>query len=439
MLTMTSGASYNAAAPGRHFLRQLRELPILLPAWLIAYPIGRIFPRNRALIAVIGREDGQFSDNAKYFFIHGAGGLRDRCTMVFVTEDRRTRDALLEQGAAAVLYPSCAAFRLLLRAGAVVADSWEWVQGGRYHLAAGAKRLQLWHGVPLKAIERANLKRKLSRMRALTRLLYRIYVKLYARYPRYDLVVSTSGFFTAASFGESFDAARVVECGYPRNDLMAPPHRNPCACLASVNCDDRALARMRELRGRGQRVVLYAPTFRTRGRIPSAGEALDYAALQLFAERNRLCIVLKRHPLVAGGQRLVGLSHIVEYQPRGDIYPALPEVDLLVTDYSSIFFDFLLLDRPIVFFPYDLDEYQRWECGLLFEYRDMAPGPVTYTQEDLQREILVALDGGQDAFAAQRARVRSLAFDHAAGGAAERIWAQLDRILNGGPAMDCTT
>ena len=421
-------------APGRHVFRQLRELPILLLAWLVAWPLGRLCPRDRKRIAVIGRDDGRFSDNAKYFFIHGAAGLRDHYTVVFVTGDRRTRDALLEHGAAAVLYPSLAAFRLLLRAGAVVADSAEWVRGGRYQLSFGAKRLQLWHGVPLKAIERVNLKRTLSRWRAPARLLYGVYLKLFARYPRYDLVVSTSGFFSAAAFRESFDVARVIESGYPRNDVLASGNGSPSSALVPVNCDDAALARMRELRLGGHRVVLYAPTFRTHGRNPVGGEVLDHTALQVFAESNRLCIVLKLHPVLAGARRLRGLPHIVEYEPGGDIYPALAGVDLLVTDYSSIYFDFLLLDRPMVFFPYDLDEYLRRERDLLFEYRQMTPGPIARTQGELQREILLALDD-RDAFSSERARVRSLAFDHAAGGAAERIWAQLERILNDGPHM----
>jgi len=405
---------------GGHSLRQLRELPVLLLAWLVFWLPGRLWRRDPRRVVVVGRDDGRFIDNAKYFFLHG---VRAGQAVVFVTEDPRTRDALEAHGAAAVLYPSLRAFRLLLSAGIVVADSAEWVRNGRFQLLAGAKRVQLWHGVPLKGIELAVLEERLSRMGTLARALYRAYVAFFSRYPHYDLVVSTSAWFTQRAFAPSFRARRVIESGYPRNDTLAPSRGEGSAGPGWINTDGAALARVHRLRDAGHRVVLYAPTFRTHGRNPLDG-VLDRAALQSFAERHRLCFVIKLHPVLAGGSALAALSNVVQYAAEADIYPVLREVDLLVTDYSSIYFDFLLRDRPIVFFAYDLEEYLARERQLLFPYADMTPGPVTRTQSELERTIAGILEG-KDAFAEARARVRALAFDHPAGGAAERVWAEL--------------
>lgn len=419
MTARSSTGSRAATALDRHALGQVRELPVLLLSWLLAWPLGRLWRRDPGSVVVIGREDGQFSDNAKYFFIEGSRARDPRFTVVFVTGDTLTHDALRSRGAEVVLYPSLHAFRVLLGAGFVAVDSAEWVRGGRYQLLAGAKRVQLWHGVPLKAIELAALEWKLARMTLPLRLLYRAYLGIYARHPRYDVVVSTSRFFTGVAFTRSFDAKTVMESGYPRNDPLAIGH--DASALERVNTDERAIARVRQFRNDGHRIVLYAPTFRTHGRNPFDGGVLDYAALQAFAARHRLCIVLKLHPLLSGAQLPDDLSHVIGYEARTDVYPVLRDVDVLVTDYSSIYFDFLLLDRPIVHFAYDLEDYLGRERQLLFEYREMTPGPVARTQEELERALLGVLDG-PDTFAAERARVRGLAFDHPAGGAAGRVW-----------------
>ncbi len=102
-------------------------------------------------------------------------------------------------------------------------------------------------------------------------------------------------------------------------------------------------------------------------------------------------------------------SHIVNYAAECDIYPALALFDALVTDYSSIYFDYLLLDRPVFFFPYDLEHYVAGERKLLFGYREMAPGPLCRTREELQAEILTP---DNDYWRKRRREVRASVFDH---------------------------
>ena len=102
---------------------------------------------------------------------------------------------------------------------------------------------------------------------------------------------------------------------------------------------------------------------------------------------RELTLLLKhRSQLLAGGRVAADLPNVIHYDPTADVYPALADVDLLVTDYSSIYFDFLLLDRPIVFFANDLDLYLRRERHLLFEYRDMTPGPIARTSSSCPRQ-----------------------------------------------------
>jgi CDP-glycerol glycerophosphotransferase (TagB/SpsB family) len=424
---MSGPARTSPGRSGRHLLRQVRELPIAAAAWAAFYPLGRMFPRDPRIVVVIGRGDGQFTDNAKYFYIDALRAMRNggRHAVWFLSEDRATCAALAERGAPALRYPSLRAFWMLLRAGTVVADSVEWVRSGRFQLLSGAKKVQLWHGVPLKAIELIELGARLGRMDAVRRFCYGLYLAFFTRFPAYDLLVSTSAHMSRAAFRGSFHAGRVIECGYPRNEALLPGAPD---ALAGLNTDATAIGRVREQRRAGARVVLFAPTFRAAGRNPVDGGILDYRKLDEFCHRNRLCIVVKLHPILSGGGAVPRLERVIEYAATGDVYPLLAQADLLVTDYSSIYFDYLLLDRPVVFFPYDLDEYLRNERELLFDYDAMTPGPKARTQEELERGILAALDGAAGEWAGRRREVRSLAFDQEAAGASGRVRAALDAL-----------
>lgn len=416
---------------------RLVEIAGTVLAWLIAIPLAFLVPKDHRLIVVIGREDGRFSDNAKYFCLQAwAGGPGRHYRVVFLTGNRATWSELNDRGAPVLRFPSLRAIGCLLRAAAVVADSVEWVRKGRFQLAFRAKRIQLWHGVPLKKIELDHLAARLDRRGILFRLLYRLYLSFNARYPRYDLLVSTSRYFTSRAFADSFHARKVIECGYPRNAALSAQGCSGLGELVGVNTDRETLRALQMARADGERLILFAPTFRTHGANVLDPGVIDWIALDAFARARRLRVVLKLHPLLAGTQKLRGCSHVIDYDARCDVYPLLAQVEVLITDYSSIYFDFLLLDRPIIFFPYDLEEYQQRERGLLFPYEQVTPGAVARTQDELHAAILVALGPAGDGHAADRRALRELAFDHPEPDAGLSIWPHLTRLLGGARGRD---
>lgn len=84
----------------------------------------------------------------------------------------------------------------------------------------------------------------------------------------------------------------------------------------------------------------------------------------------------------------VGCSalHLMNLSPKIDIYPFLREADILITDYSSVFFDYLYLDRDIICYPYDLDDYSSADQGLLLDYKSL-PADIVYTLPELQENL----------------------------------------------------
>lgn len=132
-----------------------------------------------------------------------------------------------------------------------------------------------------------------------------------------------------------------------------------------------------------------------------------------------MLIIMKLHPTMQISA--VDASHqcILHYNPSADIYPALSLFDILITNYSSIYFDYLLLDRPIIFFPYDFEQYISEEKKLLFDYHDMAPGPICATQAEVETAILQT---SSNLFSKERADVLKLVFTHCDARASSRLW-----------------
>ncbi len=126
----------------------------------------------------------------------------------------------------------------------------------------------------------------------------------------------------------------------------------------------------------GKRIVLYAPTFRGLPRHAFAPEAIDFEELR--DQLGKSCIVLvKNHPFVKQSPCIPDSCRDFAMEaPDGmPINELLAAVDVCVTDYSSIVFEFALFDRPVFFFAYDLDDYQDWR-GFYYDYQDFVPGPI---------------------------------------------------------------
>ncbi|MGH8213274.1 MAG: CDP-glycerol glycerophosphotransferase family protein, partial [Rhodanobacteraceae bacterium] len=157
-----------------------------------------------------------------------------------------------------------------------------------------------------------------------------------------------------------------------------------------------------------RRVVLVAPTFRD-SRATSLGiDASVAAMLDDWCERQRAEIVFKFHPFERGTASVSG-RHLHVCDATTDVYPLLPHAHALVTDYSSIYMDYLLLDRPVCFFVPDLEDYVRSDRQFQFDFEEMTPGPKARTWQRLLS--VLEEQWRDDGFKAERARLRKLAFD----------------------------
>lgn len=396
------------------------RLLISLICWATLYPFSLLVLRRKGSWLFIGREHGKFLDNAKHMFARVAGA--DNIEAVFISEDRELCSSIRALGADAAAWPGLRAAWLLARAELLYVDSVDWPDHGRGQLAQGAKLVQMWHGIPLKEIELAVRDRLRTRLPVWLRPLFDIYRAITLRHPRADWLVSTSPYMTERVFASSIRHARILESGYPRNDiLLGRPEGALANNLIDLNVDTRARGRIESFRAAGGKCLLYAPTFRKHMRSPFDSGALDLKLLREFLASHNLLLAVKLHPLMSENLAVQQDENLLWIAPDSDVYPLLPLFDLLVTDYSSIYFDFLLLGREIVFFPYDFGNYVSDDRALFFEYDEITPGPKYISQGMLQEAILHMLQDGPAASAGERAGLLTLIFSHCDGEAAWRI------------------
>ena len=196
---------------------------------------------------------------------------------------------------------------------------------------------------------------------------------------RIDVAVSGSDFGTRV-FKSGFAAKKeIIECGCPRNDLLV---KNP----PDVAARTRAALGIPE----GVKVLLYAPTFRTAssGSVQDAGLSLQKARQTLESATGERWLCVTRGHVDSRGIRSDATMDASDWPEATEL---LLIADLVITDYSSIGGDFMLLGRPVVFYMPDLGDYNR-ERGLYFD-PDRSPLIVAHNEAELTDILSRPIDG----------------------------------------------
>lgn len=213
--------------------------------------------------------------------------------------------------------------------------------------------------------------------------------KLYPTHNTYTLAC-VSGIKAVAPFEDGFRSKPgvVQALGCPRTDIYFNEEAK-AAMLHKVH------SKFPEIKDR--KIILYAPTFRGDS-IAEAHTNLNLKFREILSGLSEEYVLfVKLHPLTA---KTDGISELDRIACPGSLFDvskilsaeeALCGADILITDYSSIMFEYLLLERPIISYIYDIDTYIK-DRGLYYPYEQLAPGPYVSTQEELVEKIKTVSD-----------------------------------------------
>ncbi len=153
---------------------------------------------------------------------------------------------------------------------------------------------------------------------------------------------------------------------------------------------EKVLEKFPEIAGR--KIILYSPTFRGKSKGKAAfTQMLDFLYLKKKLEKDYV-ILVKLHPFIKKGMNLNNTlselysGFVFDVTNLLPIEDAMCAADMVVTDYSSLIFEYALLKRPMIFFAYDIAQYDR-ERSFYFDYENFVPGDIVYDTEELYLAI----------------------------------------------------
>lgn len=227
--------------------------------------------------------------------------------------------------------------------------------------------VQTWHGTMLKKIGHDIDTLHFDR---------RYQEKLALESKQWSMVVSSNRFSTPILKRAFTYDGEILEAGYPRNDYLYAPDKNLVA------------ERVKQALGlpEGKKIVLYAPTWRD-DQSHSRGQYLFDLRIDLEDAQRRLgedhLLLIRRHSNVVDLVPGAGNGFVwdaSEYPDIADLYVA---ADIMITDYSSVMFDYAHLKRPMLFFTYDLEHYRDTLRGFYFDFEQDSPGPLIFNSKEL--------------------------------------------------------
>lgn len=333
---------------------------------LFVHPMAQLSSRDEKLW-LFGAPSGRFEGNSKYLFLWLAlNGLGSRSA--WITPNKELAAQLRRRNLRAYAQWSPQGLAAALRAGVYFVN--DNASDVHFSLSNGATIFNLWHGVGLKNVlfgATVGTSAKLhgskagpwSRLRAMRRL------------QRPDYVLSTSPQMSALFFAPCFavPVERAPALGYPRLD----PHVDDRLKQHALTFEDYSPL---DVAG-DKRAILYAPTLREYGETFLAKALPDLQRLSASLAMQNALLFLKLHPKMTDeAEAFTDLpANIIMLPEQMDLYPVLDRFAALVTDYSSLFFDYIAFrSEGVALYAFDLEEYTRVERDLAWNYDDATLG-----------------------------------------------------------------
>ena len=234
---------------------------------------------------------------------------------------------------------------------------------------------------------------------------------------KYDYLISPSDFVNDTTLGEVIEAKEYKNYGYSRNDLLL---KEELEKWDELFCDRELLEFAKNKNG--TKLAVYMPTHRDSS--SAAKPPLDFKLLNEELQKIDIYLIVKMHPFVLQlykQNEYENYTNVLFHSTDGDIYPLLRYCDVLISDYSSVYYDFLLLNRPIIFFDYDKEEYERNIGGFVYDYKEFTPGMHVKSQEALHDALQKTLKCHKEEFREQREKLYGQLYSYQDAQSSQRI------------------
>ncbi len=385
-------------------------------SWIVR-GLAYLVPRDKSIWVFNGWFKGEnrqtFADNSKYVFLKVSNEHKS-IKAIWIGDDKHICKLLRQSGYIAHSVNSFSGIYYSLRAGCTIIDANFKINNWR--LSSGSKVVQLWHADGIK---------KLSYTSKISFANFLKFIFKPNLFQRFSFLISSSKYISDKFTGPSFDvdSSRLKITGLPRYDAFFSTvpgqeidiHKKLQETLESIKAKNP------------NKILLYAPTFRRGKSLQEQLSPIDFGCFNDYLVNQNYFLVISLHPKFAASKWVpdIKYSNIFFSNPGYDVYPLLKNFDLVITDYSSICIDFLMLNKPTIFYVYDFDEYKKNE-GLADEFWNYMPGPRVKTFEDL----VSALSMSSNQLLEGSTKVRSEIFTYTDAKNSERVVSEILKLNN---------
>ncbi len=355
----------------------------LILKYFVMY-LTMLMPRDKHLYVFGAWLGERFADNSKQLFLEAQ--KRKGIRAVWIAKEESVIEEVRRLGYEAYRWGSLKAVLLQLRAKyAVVSNG---ISDLQHTYLGRAVIIDLWHGVPLKKVcyddkyeKDWDSKKQKIRDKIINVPLGRMYY------------VATSETFVP-----------IYQSAFRRK-------KEQIICLGQPRCDIFFEKSQSEPYFQGKNIILYCPTHRKEGKEQMDVEKLfDLPRLEEFLEKSGYYFIIKKHFYHRNEiQNLEKYPHIIDITNEDmDVQRLIMEAKALITDYSSIYIDYLLLDKPLLFYCYDYQRYLANDREMYFEYDTVTPGVKAENFDELFEELEKFAKTGADYEKGDRERVKNL-------------------------------
>jgi len=326
--------------------------------------LSYFIPKKKNQI-LLGSFKGRFFGNPKFFFLYLCKNP-NQFKPFWITGNKETFQMLKERKLPVIYLYSWKGFvAILLSEYLVFSYTLDDVSYGLF-LFGRFNKIDTWHGTPLKKVGIKTITKNPTLKQKIMQKLF------HKRDKKSRKLILASSENVKKILSKEFENNHVEVLGYPRNDVFFNSN------LVFEDYNNKLNLK------KYKKIILYCPTYRDipSSKIPFSQNFLK--KLDAFLMEQGYLFLIKRHEMDRNLKNTQSYRNIIDItKDVQDIQDLLVHVDILITDYSSVFFDFALCNKPLIFYPYDFDEYIKNSRDMYFEYFEEFPGPFVYNEDEL--------------------------------------------------------
>ena len=332
----------------------------------------------------------KFADNSRYLYqyLHANKAKYGIKEVIWATRNSEVYDMLTKNGYTACIIGTKQSEYYHLRAGVHILCNAAFPVAGfepdiDTRFSYGAKKVQLWHGVGIKSIGYSSndAKRNSTKLSLLKRI---------SKWPILNMFRTIGGWDRAKVLATSIKNAEVMRSylNCQENNIFITGYPRNCQCLELFDEEQKIISHLKKF----SQVILYLPTFRSD--TSKYQSPLENRKLVEYINQNNILWVEKPHTAdVYYVKPTYETNNILSLDSNFDINVIYPYVSTIISDYSSVVFDGIIRNIPVVMYVPDLEEFKMGDVGFIFDVEQYCQGLLAFDLMELKDLVEEALTG----------------------------------------------